>query len=79
MTLQEEISEKRLARRVGNIEDIIIDGTDEEGYIGRSKSDAPEIDGVVFLDGDFDLKAGDIVRAKITGHSAHDLWAEIVE
>ena len=76
MELQEEISEKRLARRIGNIEDIIIDGTDEGGYIGRSKSDAPEIDGVVFLDDGYDLKPGDIIRAKITAHNAHDLWAE---
>ncbi len=78
MALQEAISEQRLARRVDHIEDIIIDGKDEEGYIGRSKSDAPEIDGVVFIDGDNDLMAGDIVRAKITGHNEHDLWAELV-
>ncbi len=79
MALQEEISEQRLATRVGRIEDIIIDGKDEEGYIGRSKSDAPEIDGIVFIDSNKDLMAGDIVRAKITDHSAHDLWAETVE
>ncbi|GBE08076.1 MAG TPA: 30S ribosomal protein S12 methylthiotransferase RimO [Gammaproteobacteria bacterium] len=79
MALQEEISEQRLATRVGHIEDIIIDGKDEEGYIGRSKSDAPEIDGIVFIDSNKDLMAGDIVRAKITDHSAHDLWAETVE
>jgi len=79
MAVQEQISEQRLARRVGRIEDIIIDGKDEEGYIGRSKSDAPEIDGMVFLDGDFDLKAGDIVRAKINDSNAHDLWAEIIK
>lgn len=79
MALQEEISEQRLATRVGHIEDIIIDGKDEEGYIGRSKSDAPEIDGIVFIDSNKDLMAGDIVRAKITDHSTHDLWAETVE
>ncbi|NOY15903.1 MAG: 30S ribosomal protein S12 methylthiotransferase RimO [Gammaproteobacteria bacterium] len=79
MALQEEISAQGLATRVGRIEDIIIDGRDEEAYIGRSKSDAPEIDGTVFVDADKDLMAGDIVRAKITGHNAHDLWAEIVK
>ncbi|MCK5360258.1 MAG: 30S ribosomal protein S12 methylthiotransferase RimO, partial [Gammaproteobacteria bacterium] len=82
MAVQEKISEQRLARRVGRIEDIIIDGKDEEGFIGRSKSDAPEIDGLVFIEGlDADkkqnLKPGDIVSTKITGHNAHDLWAEI--
>jgi ribosomal protein S12 methylthiotransferase len=77
MAVQEQVSEQRLAMRVGRIEEIIIDGKDEEGVIGRSKSDAPEIDGLVFLDDDDNLKAGDIVRAKITDHNAHDLWAEI--
>ena len=77
MQLQEEISEQKLAERVGNIEEIIIDGRDEEGIIGRSKGDAPEIDGMVFIEGNDNLKAGDIVRAKITGHNAHDVWAEI--
>ena len=77
MAVQEQVSEQRLARRVGRIEEIIIDGKDEEGVIGRRKSDAPEIDGLVFLDDDDNLKAGDIVRAKITDHNAHDLWAEI--
>ena len=79
MQLQENISEQKLAARVGGIEDIIIDGRDDEGIIGRSKGDAPEIDGMVFIEGDHDLKAGDIVRAKITASNAHDLWAEIQE
>jgi ribosomal protein S12 methylthiotransferase len=79
MAVQEHISEQKLARRIGNVEDIIIDGRDEEGLVGRSRSDAPEIDGVVFIDGNADCQAGDIVRAKITGSNAHDLWAEIVD
>ncbi len=77
MEVQEKISEQKLADRVGRVEDIIIDGEDEEGFIGRSKGDAPEIDGMVFIEGDHGLKAGDIVRAKITASNAHDLWAEI--
>ena len=77
MQLQENISEQKLSARVGGIEDIIIDGRDDEGIIGRSKGDAPEIDGMVFIEGDHDLEAGDIVRAKITASNAHDLWAEI--
>lgn len=77
MEAQEKISEQKLANRVGRVEEIIIDGEDEEGFIGRSKGDAPEIDGMVFIEGGHDLKAGDIVRAKITASNAHDLWAEI--
>ena len=79
MQLQENISEQKLSARVGGIEDIIIDGRDEEGIIGRSTGDAPEIDGMGFIEGDHDLNAGDIVRAKITASNAHDLWAEILE
>jgi ribosomal protein S12 methylthiotransferase len=79
MAVQEAISEQKLSRRVGGIEDIIIDGRDEEGLLGRSRGDAPEIDGMVFIEGAHDLPAGDIVRARITGHNAHDLWAELID
>mgnify|MGYP001816022680 CR=1 FL=1 len=79
MAVQEAISEQKLSRRVGGIEDIIIDGRDEEGLLGRSRGDAPEIDGMVFIEGDHELPAGDIVRARITGHNAHDLWAELID
>jgi ribosomal protein S12 methylthiotransferase len=79
MALQEAISEQKLARRVGGIEDIIIDGRDDQGLVGRSKGDAPEIDGMVFIEGNQERQAGEIVRVRITGHNAHDLWAEIIE
>jgi ribosomal protein S12 methylthiotransferase len=79
MAVQASISEQKLSRRVGGIEDIIIDGRDEEGIIARSKGDAPEIDGMVFVNNEHDCKAGDIVRARITDHNAHDLWAEIIK
>ncbi len=79
MAVQASISEQKLSRRVGGIEDIIIDGRDEEGIIARSKGDAPEIDGMVFINNEHDCKAGDIVRARITDHNAHDLWAEIIK
>jgi ribosomal protein S12 methylthiotransferase len=79
MAVQASISEQKLSRRVGGIEDIIIDGRDEEGIIARSKGDAPEIDGMVFVNNEHDCKAGDIVRSRITDHNAHDLWSEIIK
>jgi ribosomal protein S12 methylthiotransferase len=84
MQHQEKISEQRLAQRIGRVEEIIIDGHDDEGLVGRSKSDAPEIDGVVYLEPDLDnpmpgILPGDIVKATITDHNAHDLWAKIVK
>jgi ribosomal protein S12 methylthiotransferase len=78
MALQESISEQKLASRIGQVEEVIIDGRDEEGLVGRSRSDAPEIDGAVFIDGDRQCQPGDIIRVKITDSSAHDLWGTIV-
>ncbi len=76
MAAQKEISEDILQSRVGNKIDVLVDEVDEEGAMGRSKWDAPEIDGNVFLNGDRDLKPGDIVSATIKHADAYDLWAE---
>ncbi len=79
MELQRGISEQRLATKVGQTMDIIIDELDKEGAIGRTKGDAPDVDGSVFLDGVFDVEPGDIVRAKITEADDFDLSAELVD
>ena len=78
MEVQAEISARRLQQKIGNIVDIIIDEVDDKGAIGRSKADAPEIDGLVYLNGETDHQAGDIIQAKITHADQHDLWAESV-
>ena len=76
MALQSEISAERAAAQVGTTQDIIIDGpSDEPGeWLGRSKADAPEIAGVVYLTSDTPLNAGDIVSANITDADAYDLY-----
>lgn len=76
MELQREISERKLAGKLGNTVDVIIDELDSEGAIGRTKGDAPDVDGSVFLDGDFDVAPGDIVQAIITDTDDFDLWAK---
>ncbi len=76
MVAQQEVSREILATRVGREIDVIIDEVDEEGALGRSVWDAPEIDGSVFLNGDTNLKAGDIVRASVVRSDEYDLWAE---
>lgn len=78
MEVQAEISTKRLQQKIGNIVDIIIDEVDSEGSIGRSKADAPEIDGLVYLNGETKHQAGDIIKAKIIHSDQHDLWAESI-
>lgn len=76
MQVAQEVSAERLAGLVGREIDVIVDEVDEEGALARSKYDAPEIDGSVFLNGDTELKAGDIVTARITHADEYDLWGE---
>ena len=77
MAAQQEISREILSSRVGRTVDVIIDEVDEEGALGRSKWDAPEIDGSVFLNGATHLEAGQIVQAKIMHADEYDLWGEL--
>ena len=76
MAHQQAISTERLARKVGKELDVLIDEVDEEGAVGRSSADAPEIDGSVFVDSAVPLKPGDLVRVRITESDEYDLWAE---
>ena len=78
MQLQEEISGERLARKVGRTMQVLVDEVDEEGAIARSSADAPEIDGLVYINNGQTLKTGDFVNVRITDSDAHDLWAETV-
>ncbi|ADJ22133.1 MiaB-like tRNA modifying enzyme YliG [Hyphomicrobium denitrificans ATCC 51888] len=78
MAVQKDVSSAQLERKLGQTIDVLIDEVDEDGAIGRSKWDAPEIDGNVFLNGERDVNAGDIVRAKVVEAGDYDLWAERV-
>lgn len=77
MAVQARISAARLQAKIGSILDVIIDEVDEEGAIGRTAADAPEIDGLVFLNGETELLPGDRVTARIFQADEHDLWAEL--
>ncbi len=79
MAAQQEVSRALLAEKIGKTIDVIIDEVDEEGAIGRSRWDAPEIDGAVFLNGDSTSQPGEIVKVRVTHSDEHDLWAEQVE
>ena len=76
MARQAEISEQRLAAKVGTVQPVLIDLLDGELAIGRSRFDAPEIDGLVQIqDGEAaGLKPGDIVDVHIMGNDEHDLF-----
>ncbi|MGL4214777.1 MAG: radical SAM protein, partial [Morganella morganii] len=79
MQLQQQISAERLAEKIGRTLPVIIDEVDEEeGAVGRSMADAPEIDGMVYLNGEFDVQPGDIVMVNIEHADEYDLWGSVV-
>lgn len=77
MAVQARISLDKLKARVGSESEIIIDRIDDGVAVGRSKLEAPDIDGVVYIEKARDLKPGDIVPAVIESHDEHDLWARV--
>jgi ribosomal protein S12 methylthiotransferase len=75
LVLQQEISARRLKRRVGNVETVLVDGPAEGGrWAARTQGEAYEVDGGVFVEG-AGLAPGTFAPARITGASAYDLWA----
>jgi ribosomal protein S12 methylthiotransferase len=78
MAHQAEISAARLQKRVGRIETVLVDEVVEEGAVARSKADAPEIDGQVFIDGATHLKVGDFVDVELEEADEYDLWGRLV-
>ena len=76
MQLQQEISANRLKQKIGKTLDVLVDEIDEEGIIGRSKADAPEIDGLVYVDNlsGINVKVGDVIKVTITNSDEYDLW-----
>ncbi len=76
MEVQQEISYSKLEERVGQTYDILIDSVGENGEaVGRSKYEAPDVDGVVIITDGRGLKEGSMIRATVTGHDEHDLFA----
>jgi ribosomal protein S12 methylthiotransferase len=75
MVVSARISAEKLAAKVGSIVDVLIDAVDDEGgATGRSKADAPEIDGEVHLRDAGGLQPGDIVPVKVEDADEHDLY-----
>ena len=75
MALSARISAEKLAAKVGSTIDVLIDAVDDEGgATGRSKADAPEIDGEVHLRDAGGLAPGDIIPARVEDSDEHDLY-----
>jgi ribosomal protein S12 methylthiotransferase len=77
MARQQKISARRLKRKVGTRQQVIIDEVGPTVARGRSKADAPEIDGTVYLSSRRPLKVGEIVAAKIERAGEYDLHGSV--
>ena len=80
MILQQDISAEFLKSCIDKELDVIIDGylPEEDVYVGRSYMDAPDIDGMIFVDSDRELLSGEIVRVQITDSDVYDLEAKLI-
>ena len=76
MQLQQEISAERLKQKIGQTLDVIVDEIDDEGIIGRTKADAPEVDGLVYIENlsGTPVKVGEFIKVTITNSDEYDLW-----
>jgi hypothetical protein len=76
MQLQQAISAARLQQKIGKTLKVIVDEINEEGIIGRSMADAPEIDGLVYVDNQSQsaVNIGDVISVHITDADEYDLW-----
>ena len=77
MTIQQEISRKINSRYLGRVIDVLIDQKEDGCFLGRSQHDAPEVDGLVYVNSGLQLHAGDIVKVKINDTLDYDLVGEV--
>lgn len=80
MQLQQQISAQRLQQKVGQTMTVLVDsyGDDIGQVVARSSADAPEIDGVVYIDDAGSLETGEMVRVTIDSADEYDLYARLV-
>ena len=75
MEKQQAISAAKLQNKIGWEMDVLVDHVEDGVAIARSYADAPEIDGVVMIEGDYGLKPGDMLPVVIDAADEYDLWA----
>ena len=77
MGLQSGISAKRLQRKIGRTLKVLVDSHNEEGEaVARSSADAPDIDGIVYIEDGVTLPVGEFAEVRIVDADEHDLYAE---
>ena len=79
MEKAQAISAAKLGAKVGKVLEVIVDQVDEDGATCRTKADAPEIDGNLFIDEGFEnLAPGDIVKVMVDEAGEYDLWGQVL-
>ena len=80
MELQQEIAFDLAEDMVGREVLVMIEGkvADENAYVGRTYKDAPNVDGLIFINTDEELMSGDFVRVRVTGALEYDLIGELI-
>lgn len=80
MELQQEIAFERAENQIGREVLVMIEGkvADENAYVGRTYMDAPNVDGLIFVETNEELMSGDFAKVKITGALEYDLIGEII-
>jgi ribosomal protein S12 methylthiotransferase len=77
MRHQEDISTQLLEAKIGRRLTVLVDEIDEDGAIARSKADAPDIDGLVYITDGHDLEVGDFAEVSVVDCDVHDLYATL--
>ena len=80
MELQQEIAFELAERMIGKEVIVMIEGkvADENAYVGRTYMDAPNVDGLIFVETDEEMMSGDFAKVKVTGALEYDLIGEII-
>lgn len=79
MAAQMEQSEQLMEKQIGRVLEVLVTEVTENGAIGRSYLDAPDIDGMVLIYSDENLAVGDFIKVEITESTAYDLGGDYLE
>ncbi len=78
MEKQAAISTQKLKRKIGTEQQVLVDAVTESGVIARSSADAPDIDGLVYIEEHAECQPGEFINVHIDDTDEHDMWGHIV-
>jgi ribosomal protein S12 methylthiotransferase len=78
MERQAAISMQRLKRKIGTEQQVLVDAVSESGIIARSTADAPDIDGLVYIEQHAECRPGEFLKVHIDDTDEHDMWGSII-